>query len=217
VDAAGRAAAVDLPTINVSSDLPGASAKVMATAVATPLERQIALIPGVVDMTSTLLGNTDPGTGHSAVHRGPFLAIPKGFFPQQDTGQIVGSSEAPTDISAPAMAARQQALVMRVMKDPAVDNVYSWIDPSPLNQGRLVVNLKPFDQRSDDAGLVMARLRKAVAVVPGIVNLSLPRPPGRRNHTPLQRSGLELVSSHRPCAKTWHSDTTACGNQLTLR
>ena len=99
---------------------------------------------------------------------GLFWLIPKGFFPQQDTGQIVGASEAPTDISAPAMAARQLALVERIVGDPGVANVYSWIDPSPLNQGRLVINLKPFDQRTDDAARVMARLKKAVADVPGI-------------------------------------------------
>ncbi|MDB5814213.1 MAG: acrB/AcrD/AcrF family protein [Rhodocyclales bacterium] len=97
-----------------------------------------------------------------------FWFIPKGFFPQQDTGQIMGSSEAPTDISAPAMALRQMELVRLVMADADVDKVYSWINPSPLNQGRLVINLKPFAQRRSDAGEVMARLKKKVGELPGI-------------------------------------------------
>jgi multidrug efflux pump len=97
-----------------------------------------------------------------------FWLIPKGFFPQQDTGQIFGTSEAPSDISAPAMALRQMELVRLVMADPDVDNVYSWTNASPLNQGRLAINLKPFDRRHADAGQVMARLNKKVAGLPGV-------------------------------------------------
>lgn len=97
-----------------------------------------------------------------------FWGIPKGFFPQQDTGQIFGSSEAPSDISAPAMAARQMELVRLIMADPDVDVVYSWTNSAPLNQGRLAINLKPFAERHADAGQIMARLKKKVADVPGI-------------------------------------------------
>ncbi|WP_051711401.1 efflux RND transporter permease subunit [Andreprevotia chitinilytica] len=97
-----------------------------------------------------------------------FWAVPKGFFPQQDTGQILGSSEAPTDISAPAMAARQLELVRLVVDDPDVAKVYSWIGSTPSNNGRLVINLKPFAERHADAGKIMNRLRKKVADVPGI-------------------------------------------------
>ncbi|MDB5880930.1 MAG: acrB/AcrD/AcrF family protein [Ramlibacter sp.] len=97
-----------------------------------------------------------------------FWFIPKGFFPQQDTGQILGTSEAPSDISAPAMALRQLELVRLVMADPAVEKVYSWTNSSPLNLGRLAINLKPFDQRASDANEVMTRLKKKVAGLPGI-------------------------------------------------
>ncbi|MEO8152106.1 MAG: efflux RND transporter permease subunit [Rhizobacter sp.] len=103
-----------------------------------------------------------------AVTLGLYVAIPKGFFPQQDTGQIVGATQGPTDISAPAMAARQLALVREVMDDRDVGNVYSWTNSSPLSQGRLVINLKPFAQRSSTATEVMSRLKKRVANVPGI-------------------------------------------------
>jgi multidrug efflux pump len=97
-----------------------------------------------------------------------FWFIPKGFFPQQDTGQILGSTEAPTDISAPAMARRQMELVKIVMADPDVAVVYSWINSAPLNKGRLAINLKPFSERHADAEQIMARLRKATAGVAGI-------------------------------------------------
>ena len=97
-----------------------------------------------------------------------FVLIPKGFFPQQDTGQILGVSEAPTDISAPAMALRQMELVKIVMADPDVAGVFSWTNSAPINKGRLAINLKPFAERRDDAGRIMARLRMAVAPVAGI-------------------------------------------------
>jgi len=97
-----------------------------------------------------------------------FLYIPKGFFPNQDTGQIQGTSEAPSDISAPAIALRQLELVRLIMADPDVASVYSWTGSSPMNQGRLNVNLKPFAQRTDSAEKIMARLKKKVAGLPGI-------------------------------------------------
>jgi len=97
-----------------------------------------------------------------------FWGIPKGFFPQQDTGQIFASTEAATDISAPAMALRQMQLVRLIIADPDVDRVYSWTNSAPLNQGRISINLKPFAQRQADAGKIMARLKKKVADVPGI-------------------------------------------------
>jgi multidrug efflux pump len=97
-----------------------------------------------------------------------FWFIPKGFFPQQDTGQIIGSSEAPSEISAPAMALRQMELVRQVMADPDVAKVYSWTNSSPLNQGRLVINLKPFGERVSNAAQIMARLKRKVRGTPGI-------------------------------------------------
>jgi multidrug efflux pump len=98
-----------------------------------------------------------------------YWAVPKGFFPQQDTGLIYGSTEAPVDISAPAMSARQLALVRVVMDDPDVDLVYSWIgETSKPNNGRLVIGLKPFSQRHASASQILARLRERAVQVPGI-------------------------------------------------
>jgi multidrug efflux pump len=98
-----------------------------------------------------------------------YWVVPKGFFPQQDTGQIFGSTEAPVDISPPAMAARQLSLARVVMEDPDVDLVYSWIgENSTPNNGRLVISLKPFSRRHASASQVLARLRERTAQVAGI-------------------------------------------------
>ena len=76
-----------------------------------------------------------------------YVVIPKGFFPQQDTGLIVGITEAAQDISFPAMAERQQALVDILLKDPAVASVGNYIGPggptATLNEGRMFIALKP--------------------------------------------------------------------------
>ena len=76
-----------------------------------------------------------------------YVVIPKGFFPQQDTGLIIGLSEAAQDISFPAMAERQQAVINAVLKDPAVASVGSAIGAgggtTTLNQGRVFIALKP--------------------------------------------------------------------------
>jgi len=98
-----------------------------------------------------------------------YWIIPKGFFPQQDTGVIYGTTEAPVDISPTAMSIRQMALVRVVMDDPDVSVVYSWIgETSTPNNGRLVIALKPFAQRRVSAGQILARLRERAAQVPGI-------------------------------------------------
>ena len=80
-----------------------------------------------------------------------FMIIPKGFFPVQDTGVILGISEAPQSISFPAMAGRQQALASTILKDPAVESLSSFIGidgtNSTLNSGRILINLKPLEVR----------------------------------------------------------------------
>ena len=76
-----------------------------------------------------------------------FLLIPKGFFPVQDTGVILGVSEAPQTISFPAMARRQQELAKVILKDPAVESLSSFIGVdgtnTTINSGRIQINLKP--------------------------------------------------------------------------
>jgi len=101
-----------------------------------------------------------------------FIMIPKGFFPVQDTGVVLGISEAPQMISFSAMADRQQALARVILEDPAVENLSSFIGVdgtnTTLNSGRIQINLKPLAQRSVSATEVMRRLQPRLAEVGGI-------------------------------------------------
>ena len=101
-----------------------------------------------------------------------YVIIPKGFFPQQDTGQIVGITEAAQDISFPAMSERQQAVVDILNNDPAVQSVASYIGPggptATLNQGRIFIVLKPKPERKASADQVIERLGPRLARIQGI-------------------------------------------------
>jgi multidrug efflux pump len=102
-----------------------------------------------------------------------YVVIPKGFFPVQDTGEILGISEAAQSVSFTAMAGRQQALADAILKDPAVDNLSSFIGidgiNTTLNSGRIQINLKPIEERRISATDVIRRLQTRLAdEVPGI-------------------------------------------------
>src|SRR5205807_7375755 len=100
-----------------------------------------------------------------------YILVPKGFFPIQDTGVIVGISEAPQSISFGAMAARQQELAEVILKHPAVESLSSFIGVdgtnTTLNSGRILINLKPPSQRKATAEQVIRRLQSAVTDVEG--------------------------------------------------
>jgi HAE1 family hydrophobic/amphiphilic exporter-1 len=100
-----------------------------------------------------------------------YVVIPKGFFPQQDTGLIIGLSEAAQDISFQAMAERQQALLDAIMRDPAVASVGSAVGAgggtTTVNNGRVFIALKPENQRVG-VDQVIARLRTNLAKIQGI-------------------------------------------------
>jgi HAE1 family hydrophobic/amphiphilic exporter-1 len=100
-----------------------------------------------------------------------YVLIPKGFFPQQDTGLIIGLSEAAQDISFQAMAERQQALLDAVMRDPAVATVGAAVGAgggnTTVNNGRVYIALKPQNQRGS-MDQVLARLRTNLAKIQGI-------------------------------------------------
>jgi hydrophobe/amphiphile efflux-1 (HAE1) family protein len=100
-----------------------------------------------------------------------YVIIPKGFFPQQDTGLIIAQSEAAQDISFQAMQERQQALLDALMRDPAVATIGSAVGAGggvyTLNDGRAYISLKPANQR-DPIEKVMARLRTNLAKIQGI-------------------------------------------------
>ncbi len=99
-----------------------------------------------------------------------FVAIPKGFFPQQDTGLIIGTTEAAQDISFAEMVRRQRVLGDIVSKDPAVATVGMSVGAGGAqtqNNGRIFITLKPRDQRDVSADEVIRRLRPQLAKVEG--------------------------------------------------
>jgi hydrophobic/amphiphilic exporter-1 (mainly G- bacteria), HAE1 family len=97
-----------------------------------------------------------------------YIEIPKGFFPQQDTGIISGISDAPQDISFDEMVRRQHALLDVVSKDPDVASYGTGLGGSrPINNGFVIIGLKPRDQRSANADQIITRLRPQLAKVPG--------------------------------------------------
>ncbi|MDR1530292.1 MAG: MdtB/MuxB family multidrug efflux RND transporter permease subunit [Burkholderiales bacterium] len=101
-----------------------------------------------------------------------YVAIPKGFFPVQDTGLIQGISEAPQFVSFKAMSERQQVLVDTILQDEAVESVSSFIGVdginTTLNSGRIHINLKPLEERDARAPAIAQRLQQAVEKVVGI-------------------------------------------------
>ena len=101
--------------------------------------------------------------GLMLVTAGLFVVIPKGFFPQQDVGIIVGTTETAQDSSFAAMLKRQQAVARIVMEDPDVASITSFIEASQLNAGRIYLNLKPFGERSASADDIIRRIRRRVA------------------------------------------------------
>jgi multidrug efflux pump len=100
-----------------------------------------------------------------------YIIVPKGFFPVQDTGMIIGISEAPQSISFSAMAERQQVLAKLILQDPAVESLSSFIGVDgtnvTLNSGRMMINLIPKNKRDLDASGVIRRLQARLAAAEG--------------------------------------------------
>ena len=97
-----------------------------------------------------------------------FAAAPKGFFPQQDTGQISGGIRADQSISFQAMQGKMRQLVNIIKRDPAVDTVVGFTGGGRAGGGFMFINLKPADQRADAGQAVIARLRPQLARVTGV-------------------------------------------------
>jgi multidrug efflux pump len=101
-----------------------------------------------------------------------YLVIPKGFFPVQDTGVILGVSEASQTVSFQAMSERQQALAREILKDPAVASLSSFIGidgtNTTLNSGRIQINLKDLADRDGSASEIIRRLSPKLAKVSGV-------------------------------------------------
>ena len=101
-----------------------------------------------------------------------YVIVPKGFFPQQDTGMITGVTEGRTDISFQAISDRHQKVLATILSDPAVQAVGSFVGVGGFittgNQGRMFISLKPLDQRHATADQVINRLRPKLAKIEGV-------------------------------------------------
>jgi multidrug efflux pump len=102
-----------------------------------------------------------------------YIVVPKGFFPVQDTGSILGISQAPETVSFSAMSRLQQQLVQVILQDPAVENLTSFIGAdgvnTTMNTGRIQITLKPLEERKGFSAIdVIRRLEPQVAQVTGI-------------------------------------------------
>src|SRR5438132_4390679 len=101
-----------------------------------------------------------------------YIVIPKGFFPVQDTGVILGISEASQTVSFGAMADRQRALAQMILNDPAVESLSSFIGidgtNTTINSGRIQINLKPLKERNAGASDVIRRLQPELTKVEGV-------------------------------------------------
>jgi len=99
-----------------------------------------------------------------------YVIIPKGFFPQQDTGRLSGNIQASQDISFQAMSQKLTEVVEIIQSDPAVDTVMGFTGGgggSTTNTGRMFISLKPLEERKLSVDQVIARLRPKLATVPG--------------------------------------------------
>jgi multidrug efflux pump len=101
-----------------------------------------------------------------------YIIVPKGFFPVQDTGVILGISQAPETISFSSMGTHQKELVEAILTDPAVENVTSFIGVdgtnTTMNSGRIQITLKPLEARKESAVQIIRRLQPKVDEVQGI-------------------------------------------------
>src|SRR5205823_1444049 len=102
-----------------------------------------------------------------------YVVVPKGFFPVQDTGVILGISEAPQNVSFTAMSQRQRALAEIILQDPDVASLSSFIGVDGTNttpnSGRIQINLKPRDERDATASEIIRRLQPQLSQVAGIM------------------------------------------------
>ncbi len=143
-----------------------------------------------------------------------YVVVPKGFFPTEDTGYVIGITEGATDISFPALVTLQRQVADIVRVDPAVAYVNSTVGaggPNTVgNSGRMLVALKPRKER-DSQPQVLARLRQSANIVPGIADLfpADPEHQSRRQafqepvsiHAAIQRHRRRSIAWRRNCAK----------------
>jgi multidrug efflux pump len=96
-----------------------------------------------------------------------YAKVPKGFFPQQDSGRLTGTIQADQDTSFQAMQKKMAQFVNTIMRDPDIESANGFLGGGTVNSGRMFISLKPRDQRKSTADQIIARLRGKLAHVPG--------------------------------------------------
>ncbi|MBV8650009.1 MAG: efflux RND transporter permease subunit, partial [Alphaproteobacteria bacterium] len=96
-----------------------------------------------------------------------YVIVPKGFFPQQDTGRMIGGIQADQSISFQSMRKKLAQFIQIILKDPAIESVVGFTGGQQTNSGFVFVSLKPLSERNATVDQVIARLRRNLAEVPG--------------------------------------------------
>ena len=130
-----------------------------------------------------------------------FTIVPKGFFPQQDTGRLTGNIQADQSISFQLMRQKLTQFVSIVQKDPAVDSVVGFTGGGQTNAGFVFVSLKPLAERKISADQVIARLRRELVQVPG-ANLFLQAVQDIRVGGRQAQCAISIHASRRQPART---------------
>jgi len=133
-----------------------------------------------------------------------YSVVPKGFFPQQDTGRLTGSLRADQSISFQAMEKKLQQFIMLLRRDPAVETVTGYTGGAQRNTASLYLVLKPLSQRQESADQVIARLRRQLGHEPGaslyLQSVQDIRVGGRQSNAQYQYT---LRSDNLPLLRQW--------------
>ena len=139
-----------------------------------------------------------------------FIIVPKGFFPEQDTGRLIGGMRADQSISFQLMQQKLAQFISIVQKDPAVDSVVGFTGGGQSNSGFVFISLKPLSERNVSADQVIARLRRELAQVPGaalfLQSVQDIRVGGRQSNAEYQYT---LQSDNLADLNTWAPKITA--------
>lgn len=144
-----------------------------------------------------------------------YISIPKTFFPEQDTGRMMGFIQADQSISFQAMQQKLKDFMKIVSADPAVDNVTGFTGGSRTNSGSMFISLKPLSERSETAQQVIARLRGKLAKEPGASLFLSPvqdiRVGGRQSNASYQ---FTLLADDLTALREWEPKVRAALSKL---
>ncbi len=149
-----------------------------------------------------------------------FDIVPKGFFPEEDTGRLIGSLQADQSVSFQLMTQKLRQMMAIVQADPAVEHVVGYTGVGSgggfgqINTGSVFVSLKPIDQRPS-IDQVIARLRPKLAHVPG-GRLILVRRPGHPRRRPAKQRAISIYAAGRRSGPAVQMDGVTCPGARTL-